>query len=136
MLSRSEKLCKYGLLFLFLLSIEESIRILISQNLIYTFYDLDAILCLFLTAAVFQGIIGIVGWIMLCHDNERGKNLIVINYGISFGLYGLCSLYFLITFLFPAFFIVYPFANLIIFGLCIFSGVVLLLQHFWTRYII
>ena len=135
MLSPSEKLCKYGLLFLFLITIEESIRVIWQHDLIYAIVDIDAILFLLLCFTVVQGIIGIIGWIMIHNENDKGKNLIEKFFGVSFGLYGLCSLFLLVTILFPGIFVFYPLGAIVIFSLCLMSGAVLLLQHFWTRYI-
>ncbi len=136
MLSPLEKLCKFSLLALFPISIVLALRTIFRHDLIYAIYDIDAILFFLLCFTVVQGIIGIVGWIMIHCENEKGKNLIVITYGISFGLYALIGLFLLITILFPGFFVVYPFAIITIFTLCFSSGAVLLLQHLWTRYVL
>ena len=136
MLSPSEKLCKFSLLALFPISIILAIRTILRHDLAYAIYDIDAILFFLLCFTVVQGIIGIVGWFLIHFENEKGKNLIIITFGISFGLYALVALFLLVTILFPGFFIVYPFAIVTIFTLCFLSGAVLLLQHFWTRYIL
>ena len=113
MLSPSEKLCKISLLALFPISIVLAIRAISRHDLAYAIFDIDAILFFLLCFTAVQGIIGIVGWIMIHCENEKGKNLIVITYGISFGLYALIALFLLITILFPGFFIVYPFDTLV-----------------------
>ena len=136
MLSPSEKLCKFSLLALFPISIILAIRTILRHDLIYAVYDIDAILFFLLCFTVVQGIIGIVGWILIHFENEKGKSLIIITFGISFGLYALICLFLLITILFPNFFVVSPFSIVTIFFLCLSSGAVLLLQHFWTRYVL
>lgn len=135
MLSRAEKLCKFSLLALLIFSIIASLRAMIRHDLIYAIYDIDAILFFALVFTVIQGIIGIIGWIMLAAENERGKNVIFKTYGVSFGIYGLSFIFLLITMALPKYFVFYPFAFVTVLLLCLLSGAVLLLQHFWTRYI-
>ena len=135
MLSRTEKLCRDALLILLLFSIEESVRVLLQYDLFNSVYVFDSILIILLAITLIQGVVGIIGWIMLVKDNESGKNLLLKTYAVSFGLYGLYSLFLLITLFFPNVFVVYPFELMSIFSLCFLSGAVLLLQHFWTRYI-
>ena len=133
MLSQTERICKTSLLILLIFSITESIRVLIGYDLLNTVYVFDAILVLLLIITVIQGIIGIIAWVMLHRDNERGKELFVKIYAVAFGLYALYGLFLLITLLFPKTFVYYPFEFMSIFSLCFLNGAVLLLQHFWTR---
>lgn len=135
MLSRTEKLCKYSLLALLIFSIIASLRTMIRHDLIYAIYDIDAILFFVLLFTVIQGIVGIIGWIMIAAENERGKNVIFKTYGVSFGIYGLSFLFLLITMALPKYFVFYPFAFITVLLLFLLSGAVLLLQHIWTRYI-
>ena len=135
MLSRTEKLCKYSLLALLIFSIIASLRTMIRHDLIYAIYDIDAILFFVLLFTAIQGIVGIIGWIMIAAENERGKNVISKTYGGSFSIYGLSFLFLLIMMVFPKHFVFYPFAFITVLLLFLLSGAVLLLQHIWTRYI-
>ena len=135
MLSRTEKLCKYSLLALLIFSIIASLRTMIRHDLIYAIYDIDAILFFVLLLTAIQGIVGIIGWIMIAAENEHGKNVISKTYGVSFGIYGLSFLFLLIMLVFPKHFVFYPFAFITVLLLFLLSGAVLLLQHIWTRYI-
>ena len=133
MLDRKEKLCRDSLLILLIFSIIESVRVIWQYDIVNTVYVFDALLLILLFLTLFQGILGIIAWIMLARDNEKGKSILIKTYGVTFGLYGLYSLFLLITLCFPKTFVVYPFELMSIFSLCFLSGAVLLLQHFWTR---
>ena len=135
MLDRKEKLCRAALLILLIFSIIESIRVIWQYDPVKTVHVFDTLLLLLLFITLFQGIVGIIGWIMLVRDNEKGKGVLIKTYVVSFGLYGLYSLFLLISSCFPNTFVVDPFELISIFSLCFLSGAVLVLQHFWTRYI-
>ncbi|MBR6825087.1 MAG: hypothetical protein IKM59_00920 [Oscillospiraceae bacterium] len=129
-----EKICKWALLWLLVFSVLRPIRLLIDNDFLQTQYALNAILYMALIATVIQGIIGIIAWFKINRDNERGKSILLTTYGISCGIYGLYVLFLTFLWIVPAgvFYWGEYFAYLTLFGL---SAAVLLLQHFWTKYL-
>ena len=129
-----EKICKWALLWLLVFSVLRPIRLLIDNDFLQTQYALNAILYIALIATVIQGIIGIIAWFKINRDNERGKSMLLTTYGISCGIYGLYVLFLTFLWIVPAGVVYWGeyFAYLTLFGL---SAAVLLLQHFWTKYL-
>lgn len=135
-LSKGEQFCKWTLFGILLLSIIAPVPIIIATDLINTLYIFDAILFFLLIAAGIQGVVGMVGWVMLCRDNETGKKLLIGTYLTTLAGYGIYSFCLWISILVPGPFIVYPIECFSIFTLFHISAAVLQLQHFWTRYIL
>ncbi len=129
-----EKLCKWTLFWLLIYSVLRPIRDIIDMNLLNTTYVYDALYFFMMVVTVIQGIIGIIAWFKINNDNERGKTLLISTYGITCGLYGLYFLFLTALLLVPDS-IFYPFEYFSILNLFGFSAAVLLLQHFWTKYL-
>ncbi len=133
-MTRGERFCKWALLWLFLYSILRCIRLLIDNDFINATHAIDVLLYIALIATVIQGIIGIIAWSKINKDDEGGKNLLIGTYGVSCGIYGLYFLFLTFLWILPSG-IVYMgeyLAILTLFGL---SAAVLVLQHFWTKYL-
>ena len=129
-----EKFCKWALLWLLIFSILRPISEIIGYDLLNTTYVYDALYFIMLIATVIQGIIGIIAWVKINRDNERGKTMLLTTYGITCGLYGLYFLFLTFLLLVPDS-IFYPFEYFSILSLFGLSAAVLLLQHFWTKYL-
>ena len=133
-LSKSELFCKWSLFALLLFSIAAPAPIIIKTNLINTHYVFEAFLFFLLVAAGIQGLVAMIGWVMLNRDNRKGKKLIISTYLTTFAIYGAYSLYLAVTLFMPNA-VIYPLEIYSIFALFHISAAVLQLQHFWTRYI-
>ena len=129
-----ERLCKWTLLWLLLFSVLRPILKILDYDLINTTYTFDALLFFMLIVTVVQGIIGVIAWFMINRDNEKGKNLLIGTYAVTCGLYGLYFLFLTVLWILPNT-IFYPFEYISILTLFGFSAAVLLLQHFWTKYL-
>jgi hypothetical protein len=127
-----EKFCKWALLWLLVYSILRPFRDIIDFGLLNTTYVYDALYFFMMIATVIQGIIGIVAWVKIHRDNERGRTLLIGTYGFTCGIYGLYFLFLTVLLLVPDS-IFYPFEYFSILNLFGFSAAVLLLQHFWTK---
>ena len=127
-----EKFCKWALLWLLIYSIPRSIHEIIGYDLLNTTYAYDALYFIMLIATVIQGIIGIIAWVKINRDNERGKTMLLTTYGLTCGIYGLYFLFLTAMLLVPDS-VFYPFEYFSILNLFGFSAAVLLLQHFWTK---
>ena len=133
-LSKTERFCKWMLFAILLLCIIAPVPIILATDLIHTLYVFDAILFFLLIATSIQGIVGMIGWVMLSRDNENGKKLIVGAYFTTFAVYAAYSVFLWMTILLPIF-VFYPLECFSIFTLFHISAAVLQLQHFWTQYI-
>ncbi len=129
-----ERLCKWALLWLLLFSLLRPIREIIDYDLINTTYTFDALYFFMMIATILQGIVGIIAWVKINKDNESGKNLLIGTYSITCGLYGLYFLWLTVLLVVPNT-VFYPFEYFSILTLFGLSAVVLLLQHFWTKYL-
>ena len=129
-----EKICKWALLWLLLFSILQPIRKIFDYDLVNTTYTFDALLFLMLIATTIQGIIGVIAWFMINRDDDRGKSLLIRTYGLSCGIYGLYFLFLTVLWILPNT-VFYPFEYISILSLFGLSAAVLLLQHFWTKYL-
>lgn len=133
-LSKSEQLCKWTILALLIFSVVAPAPIIIKLDLIQTHYAFNAILFFLLLAAGMQGIVGLVAWVMICFDKVAGKKLLISTYLTTLAAYGAYTLYLHIMALLPNT-IVYPLEIFSITSLFVISAAILLMQHFWTRYI-
>lgn len=135
MLDRTERFCKWTLLGVLLFSIGAPVPLILALDLLRTYYVFDAILFFLLLLTGIQGVIGLIGWIMLSRDNAKGKRLIIGTYLTTLAAFGLYSLFLLVTLLFPGAFQIFPLEIISIFSLFSNSAAIFLLQHFWTRYL-
>ena len=133
MCEKLEIICKYLLLAALIVTIVLSVFFTICLNAISMFVYTAPLLLVALIATALQGIIGIVGWVMLHLYNERGKRLIVRTFSPTLFLYGLYSLFLIVTLFFPDSFPISPVEMIIGFYLFLTSVIILPLQHFWTR---
>ena len=134
-LSKSEQFCKWALLAVLLFSIGGPVPLILELDLLSTYYVFDAILFFLLILTGIQGVIGLIGWIMLSRDNKAGRKLLIGTYLTTLAGYGLYSLFLQFTLLFPGTFNIFPLEIISIFSLFAISAAIFLLQHFWTRYI-
>ena len=136
MLTEKEKFCKWSLLLILIFSIIAPVSIIQRLDLLRTQYVFDAILFFLLIATSIQGLVGLIGWFLLNRDDERGKKVFVSTYLATLAGYGIYGLYLLVTLIFPDNFTIFPLEIYSIFALLANSGIILLLQHFWSRDII
>ena len=136
MLTEKEKFCKWSLLLILIFSIIAPVSIIQRLDLLRTQYVFDAILFFLLIATSIQGLVGLIGWFLLNRDDERGKKVFVSTYLATLAGYGIYGLYLLVTLIFPDNFTIFPLEIYSIFTLLANSGIILLLQHFWSRDII
>ena len=136
MLTEKEKFCKWSLLLILIFSIIAPVSIIQRLDLLRTQYVFDAILFFLLIATSIQGLVGLIGWFLLNRDDERGKKVFVSTYLATLAGYGIYGLYLLVTLIFPDNFAIFPLEIYSIFTLLANSGIILLLQHFWSRDII
>lgn len=109
--------------------------IIVKMNLVNTRYAFNAILFFLLVGAGVQGIVGMVAWIMMCRYKNAGKKLLIGTYLTTLAAYGVYALFLYGGMLLPGLFITYPLEIISITFLFLISAAVMLLQHFWTRYI-
>lgn len=134
MLDRTERICKWTLLGVLLLSLVAPVPLILKLDLLHTDYVFEMILFFLLSATCIQSIPGLIGWVMLHRFNEKGKKVLMGTYLTTLAAYGLYSLFLLVTLLFPGTFHIFPLEIVSIFSLFALSAAVFLLQHFWTRY--
>ena len=120
------------MLFVLLLSVALPAYLIFKLELLQT-YDLYEALTFFpLLGSAVEGVAGLIGWLLLCKEYELGKKIIMGLYLITLGFYGVFSIIFLMMLLPPAIPILMKGT---IFSLAATSGIVIVLQHFWTRYL-
>ena len=129
---RTRKICKWALLFVLLLSVALPVYLIFKLELLQT-YDLYEALTFFpLLGSAVEGVAGLIGWLLLCKEYELGKKIIMGAYLGTLAFYGVLSLI-LLMLLLPS--SVPVLLKGTIFSLAATSGIVIVLQHFWTRYL-
>ena len=129
---KTRTICKWALLFVLLLSVALPVYLIQKLELLQTHDFYEALTFFTLLGSAVEGVAGLIGWILLCKDCEAGKKLIMGLYLITLAFYGVISIIFLMMLLPPAIPILMKGT---IFSLAATSGLVIVLQHFWTRYL-
>ena len=132
-LSKSEMLCKWSIFVLLIASIVLPFPLIEILQLKQSYYAFDGILIFLLYGVFGQGIVGLIAWFMICCDNEKGKKLLISTYLTTFAAYGAYTLYLHVSMLFPNS-VTYPTEHISMLILFAISAGIMLMQHFWTRY--
>ena len=129
---KTRTICKWALLFVLLLSVALPVYLIQKLELLQT-HDFYEVLTIFaLLGSAVEGVAGLIGWILLYKDSEAGKRLIMGAYTGTLVFYGIVSIILLMLMLPPA---IPTLLKGTIFSLAATSGIVIVLQHFWTRYL-
>ncbi len=129
---RTEKICKWALLFVLLLSIAVPLYVIQKREMLQTYDFYESLTFFPLLGSAIEGVAGLIGWLLLCKEHELGKKIIVGAYRGTLAFYVVCAVVLLMLML-PSSIPVLLKGT--VFSLAATSGIVLLLQHFWTRYL-
>lgn len=135
-LSKSEKLCKWLLLGLILLNIASPFlwnHMQMTKHMRGFQYDIIAFA---LTMSAIISAISMIGWAMICQEKKTGKYFLLFCHIPSAVVYSIGILYFSVVLLagFESY-LALRFLLPLLFEFLV-SVSVIVLQHFWTRYIL